>query len=92
MAGYIITTILLVIVLFVQGFKQNFLFWKFIIVMSLGYVMAYDISWLLDFYMEDYMFIIWTASIILCCLGVIVLLTGDEKESVAIINDSELKM
>lgn len=92
MAGYIITTILLVIVLFIQGFKQNFLFWKFIIVMSLGYVMAYDISWLLDFQLKEYMLIIWAAAVVLCCLGVIVLLTGDEKESVAIINDSELKM
>lgn len=79
MAGYIITTILLIIVLSIQGSKQNFGLWKLIIIGCLVFIVTYDVMKLLNIYIEEYMFSIWVVTIIISCLGMLILLIGEEK-------------
>lgn len=92
MAGYIITTILLIIVLSIQGSKQNFALWKFIVVASLLFIIMYDIKSILNIYTEEYMFIIWVGTIILTCLGMLILLIGEEKNFINSVKDKGINI
>lgn len=92
MAGYIITTILLVIVLSIQGSRHNFGLWKFIIVASLIFVIIYDITKLFNVYSEEYMFAVWVGTIILACLGALILLIGEEKNFINMNEDKGINI